>query len=222
MKHIVVDLEMNALSREFKEERFICGHEIIQIGAVLLDEQYQEIGFFNTLVKPQYNDKIEKKYEKLTGIKTEMVQNAPVFQEAIEQFFCWCYSIDDEIRIYQWSESDCEQITRELELKKIQLSSENQVLLQSFQDFQKEYGDVLGVSRALSLKDAVMYAGIEFVGNTHDALYDAKNTAALLKIIRTPRLCENALACVIEVFHSKPMGTSLGDLINFNELGILA
>ena len=44
MKHIVIDLEMNALDKKFKDERIICGSEIIQIGAVLLDEQYQEIG----------------------------------------------------------------------------------------------------------------------------------------------------------------------------------
>ena len=47
-----------------------------KIGAVLLDEQYQEIGYFNTLVKPQYNDQIERRIENLTGITTEMVQNA--------------------------------------------------------------------------------------------------------------------------------------------------
>ena len=59
MKHIVIDLEMNALDKKFKDEKIICGREIIQIGAVLLDDQYQEIGYFNTLVKPQYNERIE-------------------------------------------------------------------------------------------------------------------------------------------------------------------
>lgn len=92
MKHIVVDLEMNTLAKQFKEEKSICGSEIIQIGAVLLDENYQEIGSFHTLVRPQYNNRIEKRIERLTGIKTEMVQNSPVFEEAIQQFFSWCNS----------------------------------------------------------------------------------------------------------------------------------
>ena len=39
MKHVVVDLEKNALDKMYAEERQICGREIIQIGAVLLDEQ---------------------------------------------------------------------------------------------------------------------------------------------------------------------------------------
>lgn len=222
MKHIVIDLEMNALDRKFKEEKAICGREIIQIGAVLLDDQYQEIGYFNTLVKPQYNERIESKFEKMTGIKTEMVQNAPFFKDAIEQFFSWCHSINEEIHIYQWSESDYEQITKELALKRICLSSVNAGLLQEFQDFQKEYGEKLGLSRAVSLKDAVMYAGVEFFGKEHDALDDAKNTATLLRIVRIPELCKMALGNVINAFNTKSIGTSLGDLLHFDELSIPA
>ena len=63
MKHIVVDLEMNSLAKEFKEEKILCGREIIEIGAVVLDEQYHEIGSFKTLVKPQYNDVIKPYFD---------------------------------------------------------------------------------------------------------------------------------------------------------------
>lgn len=222
MKYIVIDLEMNVLDRKYTEEKQVCGREIIQIGAVLLDEQYQEISSFNTLVKPQYNERIEGKIENLTGIKTEMVQNAPNFREALEMFFSWCHNIKDSIQIYQWSESDCEQIIRELELKKIHLEPEDAGLLQRFQDFQKEYGDTLGISRALSLKDAVMYAGVDFSGREHNALDDAKNTAALLRIVRVPELCKAALENVIDAFSTKTVGTSLGDLFHFEEFRLSA
>lgn len=222
MKHIVIDLEMNALGKKFKDEKLICGREIIQIGAVLLDDEYLEIGYFNTLVKPQYNERIERKFEKLTGITTEMIQNAPVFTEAMEQFFSWCHSIKDDIYIYQWSESDYEQILKELELKRICLDSKDAELLQDFQDFQKEYGEMLGLSKAVSLKDAVMYAGVDFSGKEHDALDNAKNTATLLRIVRIPELCKMALENVINAFNTKPIGTSLGDLFHFDELSISA
>lgn len=42
MKHIVVDLEMNSLAKEYKVEKEICNREIIEIGAVVLDENYNE------------------------------------------------------------------------------------------------------------------------------------------------------------------------------------
>lgn len=55
MKYVIVDLEMNPVSNEYPNERKVSRFETIQIGAVLLDEKYQEIGSFVTLVKPEYN-----------------------------------------------------------------------------------------------------------------------------------------------------------------------
>ncbi|MCD7882241.1 MAG: exonuclease domain-containing protein [Lachnospiraceae bacterium] len=221
MKHVVVDLEMNPLAKEYKSEREICRNEIIQIGAVLLDEDYIEIGTFSTLVKPQFNACIERNIQRLTKIQTEMVQNAPAFEEAIEMFLSWCQSVNDEITVYQWSESDCLQLMRELELKHIRPDLAKGLTSLVFQDLQKEFGDTLGVSRALSLKDAVMYAGEDFSGIAHNALYDARNTAALLRITRVPAL-RKKLSAVIRAFDHKPMGTAMGDLFDFGKLGLTA
>lgn len=223
MRHIVIDLEMNKLAKQYKEERLILGREIIEIGAVVLDEWYQEIGSFKTLVKPQYNDVIEKGITKLTGITTEQVQNAPILEEAIHIFFAWCHGMNDEIIIHEWSDADLEQITKEITLKKIRLNEEDMNLLVGWSDFQKEYGEKLHLDNQVSLKNAVMYAGIDFEGHEHDALDDARNTAELLKIVRTPSLCESALQHVIEVLTPTPIcSATLGDLFNFGALGLSA
>ena len=87
MKYVVIDLEMNPIASIYKTERTTCKFEVIEIGAVLLDEAYQEIGSFVTLVKPYFNSRIEKRYEKLTGIKTEMIESAPCFEDALDMFF---------------------------------------------------------------------------------------------------------------------------------------
>lgn len=222
MKHVVVDLEMNPLDKQYQQEKVLCGREVIEIGAVILDEEYQEIGSFKTLVKPEFNDVIKPYYENLTGITTAMVANAPVFEEALHMFISWCYSINDNIQIYQWSESDLDQIIREIALKGIQLKPKEMKLFTDWEDFQKEYGSKLQLSNAVSLKNAVMYAGVDFEGTEHDALFDARNTATLLKIVRTPVLCKKALDHVIEAMTPTTFGTTLGDLFNFTELGITA
>ena len=221
MKNIMVDLEMNKLAKEYKEERFICGREIIQIGAIVLDEKYQEIGSFNTLVKPQYNTRIEPSIENLTGITTEMVQNAPGFETAIRMFLSWCTCMG-EARIYQWSESDLDQVTKELALKQVQLEPEYLSLLEDWSDFQKEFGDELHISRSLALKTAVDMAGLDFDGEAHNALNDARTTAALLRTVHTPALRQAALDRVVELMTPKTIGTSLGSLFNFSELGFSA
>lgn len=222
MKHIVVDLEMNGLAKEYQEERQIWGREVIEIGAVVLDDSYNEIGSFKTLVKPQYNDRITPYFSNLTGITTEMVAEAPHFEEALKTFVAWCRSLDKKVHIYQWSESDLEQIVKEIELKRIVLDDQNQKMLDGWEDFQKEYGETLHLENSVSLKNAAMYAGVDFEGREHDALDDARNTATLLRIVRTPELCKQALEHVIDALTPSSSGSTLGSMFNFAELGFSA
>lgn len=218
VKYIVVDLEMNPLGREFRKEREVCQNEIIEIGAVALDEQYNETGHFVTLVRPEMNAVIERQIEKLTGITTKKVEDAPCFAEAAEMFFDWCGSIQDQIEIIQWGGSDYQQFMSEALLKGYLLTGEQLRLMDAWQDFQKEYDEKLGLNNQVSLKSALMYAGLDFDGMEHDALYDARNTANLFKIVRTPELCEKALDSVIEALNPKPIGSSLGELFDFGQL----
>ena len=218
MKHIVVDLEMNEISRKYREVKALCKMEIIEIGAVLLDENYTEIGHFKTLVKPQFNEEIEPLFERITGITTKMVENAPVFEDGLKMFLSWCQSVNDDIQLYQWSDSDLIQLTKEMSLKEVVLSEKEQRLLMGWNDFQKEYGDKLMLQRQVSLKNAIMYAGLDFEGKEHDALCDARNTGTLLRIIRDPELCKDALDKVIEIMTPKTLSATLGDLFDFGEL----
>ena len=209
MKYMVIDFEMNPLGGEYEAEKEICGDEIIQIGAVALDEKYMEISSFTTLIKPQLNSRIERRIEKLTGIKTEMVDTAPCFREALETFFLWC-------------DSDREQFYKELLLKKINLTKHQEEMISCWYDFQKEYGEKLGLERLVSLKDALMYAGIDAEGRQHDALFDARNTAVLFKTVRIPDLYKTALEKVVNVLQAKSISTSLGDIFDFSQLELTA
>ena len=74
MKYVIVDLEMNPVSNEYPNERKVSRLETIQIGAVLLDEKYQEIGSFVTLVKPEYNTRIQKRRVYETGRAVAQIQ----------------------------------------------------------------------------------------------------------------------------------------------------
>ena len=71
---------------EYKEGRQLCRCVIIEIGAVIMDESFMVLGEFKTLVKPQYNDSIYKKYETLTGISKQIVYGVPTFATAYEMF----------------------------------------------------------------------------------------------------------------------------------------
>lgn len=217
MNYIIVDFEMNPVSGEYKEARQICRSEIIEIGAVVMDESWVVLGEFKTLVKPQYNDSIYKKYETLTGITTNMVLGAPTFVTAYEMFVNWCESYGSEYEVYAWSDNDYAQLVAEMQLKGYAREDKMGPLMHWF-DFQKEYTEKLGLERIMALEKALDYAGIAFEGHMHDALCDAKNTAELFAIVRNEERCNVVLKAVMEALRPKNVCSTLGDMIDFGAL----
>lgn len=220
MKHIVVDLEMNNI-RQKSEARRICTNETIEIGAVMLDDNLQEISSFRTYVKPEYNDGIVPKISRLTGITDAMVLNAPKFQEALRMFTNWCLGTGDEVTIYAWSDTDFNQIRKEITLKEYEVSEVEKDLLENeWTDFQQEFDGHLGFERQVSLRMALDMAGIDFSGREHDALDDARNTAELLQIFRDEDLFDRTLRKIEEIMKPSSLGNTLGNMIDLSMFAI--
>ena len=217
MNYIIVDFEMNPIAREYREERKICRSEIIEIGAVVMDENFLVLGEFKTLVKPQFNDCIYEKYETLTGISTQMVSNAPTFSVAYEMFISWITSYGKEYEIYSWSDSDYCQLVAEMTLKNYDKADMMKPLNHWF-DFQREYTDKLGLESIMSLEKALFYADITFEGRQHSALCDARNTAELFAIARDEKRCQEVLQTVMDALKPKSVSSALGDMIDFAAL----
>lgn len=223
MKYIIVDFEMNPVSNTYKEQKAICTNEIIQIGAVLLDENYEELDSFQTYVKPCFCAKLKKHIVRLTGITDAKVQKAPGFSDAIKAFFEWCLRCGDDIQVIQWSGSDHNQIAGEIRQKQYRLTKQEEALMSGWHDFQREYGDVIGTAQGTSLSRAVMLTGEEFEGKRHDALHDARNTARLFRIVRIPEERENSLDKVITILkESTPLVSTLGDMFDFSKICVVA
>ena len=66
--HIVVDFEMNPVAKAHRDVRERLLREIIEIGAVKLDEDCAQTDRFHCFVKPQYNSDISSFITNLTGI----------------------------------------------------------------------------------------------------------------------------------------------------------
>ena len=208
MRRIFIDLEMNPVSKAYKEERAICLHEVIEFGAVCLDENNREIGTFQSYVRPEYNTGITTHITNITGIKTEQVKKADSFLSVFQRFIEWC---GEDYEIYSWSESDIEQLQKEMELKKMKGSIGTSHMFQHWHDLQVEYGEMVCCERRISLGTAVLNAGLEFRGKAHSALADAMATADIYREMGEGR----TLKKVSKLLESakKPLGTSLGNLL---------
>ena len=90
MKAVFVDFEMNPIGRDQKEARRICKGEIIEIGAVKIDEDGKEISSYKEYVLPEYTTAMNQTCQELTGITMEMLAGKPHFRQAFDHFLTLC------------------------------------------------------------------------------------------------------------------------------------
>lgn len=219
MNYIFIDFEMNPIERQYKEARQICKREIIEIGAVMLSADYKEIDAFKCYVKPTYSKSISKKYQKLTGITDDMLEDALTFKDALSVFVEWCMSKGKNFEIYAWSENDLIQLTEEMCLKQVELMDEIHYILGHWHDFQRTFCNLLGLYKPISLKTAIGAMGRKFVGQVHDALWDARNTAYIYSLSKDTDTFYQVMKPIIELLQPEEHYTCrLGELFNFDEL----
>ncbi len=177
-KYVVFDLEMCKVPKHIKTENLHM--EIIEIGAVLLDEAYKEVDSFKTYIKPEYGF-VDNFIEKLTGITIAETKNAPETKQALEMFAKW---IPDDAVLVTWSENDEHQLRKEMEYKNIDIPKLNK-LLDEYIDSQLDFSDIMDSDRQYSLYEALVLGDIDFDEDIHDALVDARNTALLFAKMET-------------------------------------
>lgn len=174
MQYIVLDLEWNqALNGERVHRRgLVLSGEIIQIGAVRLDENLTAVDTLRLNVAPRYYKKMHWSVRKLTGISTKSLSDGIPFPEAYEQFAAWC---GEDAVLLTWGPDDLPMLETNLRLHA--LSTEE---LPPFYDLQRIYSrTVSGEKRQCSLSDALTTLGITESYPPHDALNDALNTAQI-------------------------------------------
>lgn len=100
MNYVILDLEWDS-TFFVKQKRFI--NQILQIGAVKLDENFEVIDTFETVVKSAISKKVTGRFARLTGITSELMRNGMPFSEAVECYNEW---VGDDAVTMTWSNSD--------------------------------------------------------------------------------------------------------------------
>lgn len=94
MTYVIFDLEWNqpfANDISFmKRTGLPVSGEIIQIGAIKLDDNLELTDTFSTFVKPQYLTRMHKHVEKLTHISANDLAMGVSFVQAYQNFEDWC------------------------------------------------------------------------------------------------------------------------------------
>lgn len=182
MRYIVIDLEMCNVPKT-KRTEYEYKLEIIQIGAVKLDDNYEIIDKFSTYVSPVYGQ-LDRTIRKLTGIVESDLKDAPNLTKALDDFFEWAG--EEDYVIVSWSHSDDGQFKHEFECKNMN-DERIENLYPTWIDAQKMFSKIAKIDRSTSLEEALIASDIYQEGRAHDGLTDAYNTAVLFRKMKTEK-----------------------------------
>lgn len=175
-RYICIDLEMTEFTPDERALMPGVHGEVIQFGAVMLDENYNMISKFSSFVKPSFS-RVDDFIEDLTGITNQALENADNFVTVMDKFAYW--RGEGDVTTFCWSKVDHDQLWKELSAKGSHRYDLFQVL-QDFVDLQKIFKNLLASRTCVSLDSAVKLLQMEFKGQMHNAYGDAFNTARIL------------------------------------------
>lgn len=100
MNYIFLDLEWN--SSYFPKIRSSI-NEIIEFGAIKLDENFKEIDRFNRIVRSSLTKRLSGRFKDLTGMSNEKMLNGVPFEVALKDYKNWA---NDNCITLTWSNTD--------------------------------------------------------------------------------------------------------------------
>lgn len=174
MNYIVMDLEWNrALSKNrIIREPIKLGGEVIQIGAVKLDENFNVLGTYSEIIKPVYYTKMFKEVTQLTDITDEIISDGRPFTEVCQEFLDWC---GNEYAFVTWSENDIYMLEDNMYIHGMDYR-----ILPECYDLQVMFDDqITQADRNFALSYAMWKLEIK-PNMSHDALNDALNTVEVM------------------------------------------
>ena len=176
--YIVFDLEWNQGEAPATSNGKTLNFEIVEIGAIKLNEKRQKIGEFTRLIKPQVHTQMHKITGKLIHLSMEDLENGDPFQVAARDFLEWC---GNDSMFCSWGPLDLREFQCNLDFFGLPLLSDRPL---AFYDVQKLYSLNFddGKSR-VSLSTAAEERGINLDYPFHRALADAAYTAEIFKTI---------------------------------------
>lgn len=179
MNYIVLDLEWNQSPGGKEDSVEHLPFEIIEIGAVKLNEAFQQTGEFHRLIRPQVYHQMHFKILEVTHMNMgELKHQGRTFPRVIREFLSWC---GKDFCFCTWGSMDLTELQRNMAYYHIEIPFSVPLF---YYDVQKlyclEHGD--GKNKP-SLDQAVQEQGIPMERPFHRALDDAYYTGRVLSVL---------------------------------------
>lgn len=178
MNYVLMDLEWNDAYCK-KTRGFV--NEIVEIGAIKLDENFNEVDRFTRIVRSAITNRLSSRFKELTGMTNEQMQEGIPFSDALAQYKKW---VGDDAITLTWSNSDLHTLYHNC----IDFIGDPKAAeIGKYVDLQKYFQYELSLKgetlkNQISLSNAAILFGIEFERESlHHALDDSYIAAAILR-----------------------------------------
>ncbi len=191
MNYIIMDLEWNNAYCK-KKNGFM--NEIIEVGAVMLDDNLNIIDTYSELIKAQLGKKLHSRVKELTNITNDDISKGLPFSQVMSDFRKWVGGEDNII--LTWGDTDIRVLIENFRyFNGISFIP----FLSNYVNLQKYAQAFLNISKAeqIGLSAAAEKIGVDYDGySLHRALDDSKLTSDLFKkIFNKQMLMSYCLVC---------------------------
>jgi 3'-5' exoribonuclease 1 len=174
MIYIVMDLESTC----WKEHTQVKDQEIIEIGAVKLDESLDMTGQYDRFVRPVQNPQLSEFCQALTHITQDDVAHADIFDVVFPGFDSWIG--EGSCRIVTWGEYDIEHI-------RIDCKRHSMKFPKRFANRHVNLKQVFAESKRIrpcGMEQALSMMNMQPQGTHHRAIDDARNLVRIMRVLR--------------------------------------
>ena len=178
MNYVVLDLEWNQANGITEHEVPAIPFEIIEIGAIKLNDERRMISEFSELVKPQVYHEMHHITRKLIHLQMKQLEQGRSFTEVMEQFREWC---GEDYIFCTWGPLDLTELQRNIRYYGLEPLSDGPI---RFLDVQKLFSIAYEDRKSRrALEYAIDYLKIEKDIPFHRAFSDAYYTAKVLALM---------------------------------------
>ncbi len=176
MNYIVFDLEWNQSPRGSAGEHPRMPFEIIEIGAVKLDEKFNTLDEFHTLITPRIYPKLHRVIRGMLNYDEKTLKKDGVpFKDACSAFLAWC---GEDYEFCTWGASDLYYLQNNMDFYYM----EKLPYPVKFFNVQQIYADIYSEDHEIcKLEKAVEHLGLSEQEAYHAAISDARYTARVMQ-----------------------------------------
>lgn len=187
MNYIVFDLEWNQSNTGKEAQCEAIPFEIIEIGAIKLNNDLEPVGEFSRLIKPQVYHEMHHITSRLIHMRMEELNHGKPFTQVMESFLKWCG--EEEYIFCTWGPLDLAELQKNMRFYEMEPLSDKPI---AFLDVQKLFSIAFEDRKTRrTLEWAVDYLAIEKDIPFHRAFSDAYYTAKVMAGLKEKGVFDN-------------------------------